>query len=135
MHEYYGSLNLLIRNPSFELGGSFIWTQTEPIKKILKQIELFVIKVEIDSQWPVMGSDITLSCTISRLSDTIKLQWKQRNSSQENRRINTDEIQLNNTVYLIIRHAGTENQNLYTWEVQENNSIILSGKINIDVNQ
>ncbi|XP_060692896.1 uncharacterized protein LOC132823261 isoform X2 [Hemiscyllium ocellatum] len=135
MYEHYGTLNLLIRNPSFELGGLFSWTQTEPIKKILKQIELFVIKVEIDSQWPVMGSDITLSCTISRLSDTVNLQWKQRNSSQENRRINTDEIQLNNTVYLIIRHAGTENQNLYTWEVQENNSIILTGKTNIDVNQ
>ncbi|XP_048449375.1 uncharacterized protein LOC109937144 isoform X2 [Rhincodon typus] len=80
-----------------------------------------------------MGSDITLSCTISRLSDTVSLHWKQRNPSLQNRRMNTDEIRLNKTVYLIVRHAGVENQNLYTWEIQENNSIILTGNINIDV--
>ncbi|XP_072446515.1 uncharacterized protein [Chiloscyllium punctatum] len=135
IHQQCGTLNLLIRNPSFELAGLFTWTQTQPSKKILKQIELFVIKVEVDSQRPVMGSDITLSCTISKLSDTVSLHWKQRNSSQENRRINTDEIRLNNTVHLIIRNAGAEDQNLYTWEVQENNSNILTGNTNIDVDQ
>ncbi|XP_067852159.1 uncharacterized protein [Heptranchias perlo] len=133
IHEDWGTLNLRIRNPTFELAGLFTWTQTQPSNKILKQCEIFGIKVETDSQKPVMGSDITLSCTISRLSDTVSLHWKQRDSSQQNRRNNTDEIHLNNTVYLIVRHVGAENQNLYTWEVQENGSIVLTGNINIDM--
>ncbi|XP_048399891.1 uncharacterized protein LOC125458550 isoform X2 [Stegostoma tigrinum] len=135
IHEQCGTLNLLMRNPTFELGGLFTWTQTQPNKNTLKQTELFVIKVEIDSQRPVMGNDITLSCTISRLLDTVSLHWKHRDPSQPDRMINTDEIQLNNTVYLIVRHAGAENQNSYAWDVQENNSVVLTGNINIVVNQ
>uniref|UniRef100_UPI00398F80FE uncharacterized protein isoform X2 n=1 Tax=Pristiophorus japonicus TaxID=55135 RepID=UPI00398F80FE len=133
--EDWGTLNLRIRNPTFELAGLFTWTQTQPSKQILKQYEVFGIKVETDSQKPVMGSDITLSCTISRLSDTVSLHWKPRDSSQQDRRNNTDEIHLNNTVYLIVRHVGAENQNLYTWEVQENDSIVLTGNTNVDVDQ
>ncbi|XP_041049863.1 uncharacterized protein LOC121281175 isoform X4 [Carcharodon carcharias] len=133
IREDWGTLNLRMRNPTFELAGLFTWSQTQPSKKILKQYEVFGIKVESDSQRPVIGSDITLSCTISRLSDTVSLHWKQRGSSQQNRRKNTDEIHLNNTVYLIVRHVGAGNQNLYTWEVQENNSIVLTGNTNVDV--
>ncbi|XP_078391725.1 uncharacterized protein LOC144674077 [Cetorhinus maximus] len=133
IHKDWGTLNLRIRNPTFKLAGMFTWSQTQPRKKILKQYEVFGIKVETDSQRPVMGSDITLSCTISRLSDTVSLHWKQRGSSQQNGRKNTDEIHLNNTVYLIVRHVGAGNQNLYTWEVQENNSIVLTGYTNVDV--
>ncbi|GCB62197.1 hypothetical protein scyTo_0014457, partial [Scyliorhinus torazame] len=59
-------------NPIFELAGLFTWNQTQPSKNILKQWEVFGIKVEMDSQRPVVGSDVTLSCTISRLSDTNK---------------------------------------------------------------
>ncbi|XP_067852706.1 uncharacterized protein [Heptranchias perlo] len=132
IREDWGTLNLRIRNPTFELAGLFTWTQTQPSNKTLKQYEIFGIKVETDSQRPVMGSDITLRCTISRLSDTVSLHWKQRDSSQQNRRNNTDEIHLNNTVYLTV---STKNQNLYTWEVQENDSIVLTGNTNVDVNQ
>uniref|UniRef100_UPI00398F1307 uncharacterized protein n=2 Tax=Pristiophorus japonicus TaxID=55135 RepID=UPI00398F1307 len=132
IREDWGTLNLRIRNPTFELAGLFTWTQTQPSKQILKQYEVFGIKVETDSQRPVMGSDVTLSCTISRLSDTVSLHWKSRDSSQQD---NTDEIHLNNTVYLIARHVGAENQNLYTWEVQENDSIVLTGNTNVDVDQ
>uniref|UniRef100_UPI00398E6818 uncharacterized protein n=1 Tax=Pristiophorus japonicus TaxID=55135 RepID=UPI00398E6818 len=135
IREDCGTLNLRIRNPTFELAGLFTWTQTQPSKQILKQYEVFGIKVETDSQRPVMGSDITLSCTISRLSDTVSLQWKPQDSSQQDRRNNTDEIHLNNTVYLIVRHVGAENQNLYTWEVQENDSNVLTGNTNVDVDQ
>ncbi|XP_067899204.1 uncharacterized protein [Heterodontus francisci] len=131
--EDWGTLNLRIRNPTFELAGLFTWTQTQPSKKILKQFEVFGIKVETNSKRPVMGSDITLSCTISKLSDTVSLHWKPRDSSQQNRRNNIDEIHLNNTVYLIVRQVGAENQNLYTWEVHENDSIVLSGNTNVDV--
>ncbi|XP_067852161.1 uncharacterized protein [Heptranchias perlo] len=135
IHEDWGTLNLRIRNPTVELAGLFTWTQTQPSNKILKQYEVFGIKVERDSQRPVMGSDITLSCTISRLSDTVSLQWKPRDSSQRNIRNNTDEIHLNNTVYLTVRHVGAENLNLYTWEVQANGSIVLSGNTNVDVDR
>ncbi|XP_078251519.1 uncharacterized protein LOC144591084, partial [Rhinoraja longicauda] len=131
----WGTLNLRIRKPTFELAGLFTWTQTQPGGKILRQWELFGIKVEADSPRPVMGSDITLSCTFSRLPDTVSLHWKPRGSSQQSRRNNTDQIRLNNTVYLIVQHIGAGNPNLYTWEVQENGSIVLTANTNIEVDQ
>ncbi|XP_055498697.1 uncharacterized protein LOC129701496 [Leucoraja erinacea] len=135
MHMDWGTLNLRIRKPIFELAGLFTWNQAQPSGKILRQWELFVIKVEADSPRPVMGSDITLSCTISRLPDTVSLYWKPRGSSQQNRRNNTDQIHLNNTVYLMIQHVGAGNPNLYTWEVLENGSIVLTGDTNVEVDQ
>uniref|UniRef100_UPI00398F616C uncharacterized protein isoform X2 n=1 Tax=Pristiophorus japonicus TaxID=55135 RepID=UPI00398F616C len=127
-----GTINLIIYNPTFKLAGSFILTQTQPSNKTLKLYELFGIKVERSPQSAVVGSDVTLSCTISKLSDTVSLQWKHRNSSQQNRR-NTDRIRLNNTVYLIVRHVAVEDQELYTCEVQENGSSILTGKAHFSV--
>uniref|UniRef100_UPI00398F6B92 uncharacterized protein n=1 Tax=Pristiophorus japonicus TaxID=55135 RepID=UPI00398F6B92 len=121
------TINLRIRGFTFKFAGSFILTQTQPSNKILKQYELFGIKVESSPQSAVVGSDVTLSCTISKLSDTVSLQWKQRDSSQQNRR-NTDHIRLNNTVYLIVRNVAVEDQGLYACEVQENGSIILTEK-------
>uniref|UniRef100_UPI00398EA5D4 uncharacterized protein isoform X2 n=1 Tax=Pristiophorus japonicus TaxID=55135 RepID=UPI00398EA5D4 len=126
------TINLRIYNPTFKLAGSFILTQTQPSNKTLKLYELFGIKVERSPQRAVVGSDVTLSCTISKLSDTVSLQWKPRDSSQQDRR-NTDQIRLNNTVYLIVRHVAVEDQELYTCEVQENGSSILTGKAHFSV--
>ncbi|XP_078251520.1 uncharacterized protein LOC144591061 [Rhinoraja longicauda] len=131
----WGTLNLRIQKPTFELAGLFTWTQTQPGGKMLRQWELLGIKVEADSPRPVMGSDITLSCTISRLPDTVSLHWKTRGSSQQNRRNNIDQIRLNNTVYLVVQHVGAGNPKLYTWEVQENGSIVLTGDTKFEVDQ
>ncbi|XP_055498692.1 uncharacterized protein LOC129701493 [Leucoraja erinacea] len=131
----WGTLNLRIRKPTFELAGLFTWTQTEPAGKTLRQWELFGIKVEADSPRPVIGSDIILSCTISRHPDTVSLHWKPRGLFQANRRNNTDQIHLNNTVYLMVQHVGAGSPNLYTWEVQENGSIVLTGDTNVEVDQ
>ncbi|XP_032885419.1 uncharacterized protein LOC116978408 [Amblyraja radiata] len=133
MHADWGTLNLRIRKPIFEHAGLFTWTQTQPGGKILIQWELFGIKVEADSPKPVMGSDITLSCTISRLPDTVSLHWKPRGSSQQNWRNNTDQIRLNNTVYLMVQHVGAGNPNLYTCEARRNCSIVLTANTNIKV--
>ncbi|XP_032885761.1 uncharacterized protein LOC116978604 [Amblyraja radiata] len=127
--------NLTIKNNTFKWAGFFTLSKTQPRKQILKQYEIFGIKVEADSPRPVMGSDITLSCTISRLPDTVSLHWKPRGSSQQNRRNNTDQIHLNNIVYLMIQHVGAGNPNLYTWEVLENGSIVLTGDTNVEVDQ
>ncbi|XP_062908707.1 uncharacterized protein LOC134348854 [Mobula hypostoma] len=129
----WGTLNLKIRKPTFELAGLFTWTQTQSGGKIVRQWEVFGIKVEADSQRPVMGSDVTLSCTISRLPDTVSLHWKPRGSSQRNN--NTDQIHLNNTVYLMVQHVGTGDPSLYTWEVQENGSIVLTGDTKVGVDE
>ncbi|XP_055498695.1 uncharacterized protein LOC129701495 isoform X2 [Leucoraja erinacea] len=131
----WGTLDLRIRKPIFELAGLFTWTRAEPGGKILRQWELFGIKVEADSPRPVMGSDITLSCTISRLPDTVSLHWKPRGPSQQNTRNNTDQIHLINTVYLMVQHVGAGSPNLYTWEVLENGSIVLTGDTNVEVDQ
>ncbi|XP_062908706.1 uncharacterized protein LOC134348853 [Mobula hypostoma] len=131
LHVDWGTLNLRIREPTFQLAGLFTWNQTQSGGKILRQCEILGIKVETDSQRPVMGSDDTLSCTISRLPDTVSLHWKPRGSSQRNN--NTDQIHLNNTVYLMVRHVGTGDPSLYTWEVQENGSIVLTGDTNVRV--
>ncbi|XP_059846455.1 uncharacterized protein LOC132405565 [Hypanus sabinus] len=133
LHVDWGTLNLKIRKPTFEFAGLFTWNQTQTTGKILRQWEVFGIKVEADSQRPVIGSDVTLSCTISRLPDTVSLHWKPRGSSQRNN--NTDQIHLNNTVYLMVRHIGTRDPSLYTWEVQENGSIVLTGDTNVAVDE
>ncbi|XP_072120181.1 uncharacterized protein [Mobula birostris] len=133
LHVDWGTLNLRIREPTFELAGLFTWNRMQPGGKILRQWEVFGIKVEADSQRPEMGSDVTLSCTISRLPDTVSLHWKPRGSSQRNS--NTDQIHLNNTVYLMVRHVGTGDPSLYTWEVQENDSIVLTGDTNVGVDE
>ncbi|XP_072120184.1 uncharacterized protein [Mobula birostris] len=131
LHVDRGTLNLRIREPTFQLAGLFTWNQTQSGGKILRQCEILGIKVEADSQSPVMGSDVTLSCTISRLPDTVSLHWKPTGSSQRSN--NTDQIHLNNTVYLMVRHVGTGDPSLYTWEVQENGSIVLTGDTNVGV--
>ncbi|XP_069754190.1 uncharacterized protein [Narcine bancroftii] len=89
--------------------------------------------VEADSHRPVMGSDITLCCTISRLPDTVSLHWKPRGSSQQNKMNNTDQIHLNNTIYLIVQHVGVGSPQLYTWEMRENGSTVLTGNPDIEV--
>ncbi|XP_069754199.1 uncharacterized protein [Narcine bancroftii] len=119
----YGTLDLKIRRPTFKLAGLFILTQTEPINKTLKEYEIFGIKVESSPRQPVVGSDVTVSCSISKISDSVQLHWKQMESSQQNRR-NTDQIQLKNTIHLIIKHVTVEDKEMYTCEVWGNGSII-----------
>ncbi|XP_078392417.1 uncharacterized protein LOC144675648, partial [Cetorhinus maximus] len=89
---------------------------------------------EASRQWPLVGSDITLSCTISRLSDTVSLHWKQRDSSQQNRG-KTDQILLNNTAYLIVKHVTGEDGKLYECEVKENGSNVITGNADISVDK
>ncbi|XP_072924068.1 uncharacterized protein [Hemitrygon akajei] len=93
----------------------------------MKQNENFEVKVVANPRSPVVGSDVTLSCTISRLPDTVSLCWKPVGSSQQNRR-NTDQIWLNNTVYLMLRHVTVEDGKLYECEVRENGNIVKTMK-------
>ncbi|XP_067852158.1 uncharacterized protein [Heptranchias perlo] len=81
-------------------------------------------QIESSPQSAVVGSDVILSCTISKLSDTVSLQWKQRDSSQQNRR-NTDQIRIKNTDYLMVRHVAVEDKELYVCEVQESGSVLI----------
>ncbi|XP_062908711.1 uncharacterized protein LOC134348859 [Mobula hypostoma] len=126
------TIDLTIWDPTLKFAGSIILAQTEPSYEILKQYEIFGIKVETRPQRPVEGSDITLSCTISRLLDTVSLHWKPVGSSQQNRR-NTDQIRLNNTVYLMVQHVTVEDGELYQCEVQENGNIVLTIKSDFTV--
>ncbi|XP_041049862.1 uncharacterized protein LOC121281175 isoform X3 [Carcharodon carcharias] len=128
------TINLRIDNPGIQFAGLFTLTQAQPRNEILKHYEIFGIKVETDSQRPVMGSDITLSCTISRLSDTVSLHWKQRGSSQQNRR-KTDQIRLNNTAYLMVKCVTVEDEKLYECEVKENGSNVITGNADFLVSQ
>ncbi|GCB78431.1 hypothetical protein scyTo_0017738 [Scyliorhinus torazame] len=126
------TINLRIEKPTFKFSGLFALFQTQPSKKLLKQHEIFGVQVESSPQWPPLGSDVTLSCTISRLLDTVSLHWKQRDSSQLNRR-KTDQIRINNTVYLTVKHVAVEKERLYECKVKENGSIILTGKADFSV--
>ncbi|GCB79554.1 hypothetical protein scyTo_0017909 [Scyliorhinus torazame] len=128
------TINLRIENPTFKFSGLFTLFQTQPSKKLLKQHEIFGVQVESSPQWPPLGSDVTLSCTISRLSDTVSLHWKQRDSSQLNRR-KTDQIRINNTVYLTVKHVPGEDARLYVCEVKENGFITLTVKVDFSISQ
>ncbi|XP_055498679.1 uncharacterized protein LOC129701489 isoform X1 [Leucoraja erinacea] len=122
-----GTVHLRIRRLTFKFAGSLILAQTSPSYKILKQYEIFGIKIEASPHEPVMGSDVTLSCTISRLSDTISLHWRPMDSSQQNK-TNTDQICLNNTVYLMIRYVTVQDGMMYNCEVQKNVKVVGKGK-------
>ncbi|XP_032885759.1 uncharacterized protein LOC116978603 isoform X2 [Amblyraja radiata] len=128
----YATLNLKIRKPTFKLAGLFILTQTHPKNKTLKWYEMFGIKVESSPRQPMVGSDVTLSCTISKPSDTVSLHWKQIETSQQNRR-NIDQIRLNHTIYLIIKHVTVEDKEMYVCEVQGNGSIIHKARTDFSV--
>ncbi|XP_051871064.1 uncharacterized protein LOC127569974 [Pristis pectinata] len=119
----YGTIQLRIEYPTFQFAGSVILAQTQPSYKILKEYRIFGIKVEVSPRQPAGGSDVTLSCTISRLPDTVSLQWERKVSSQQNRR-DTDQIRLNNTVYLMVRHVTVEDGKLYVCQVRENGDIV-----------
>ncbi|XP_032868266.1 uncharacterized protein LOC116966230 [Amblyraja radiata] len=128
------TLALTIDKPTFKLAGIFTLNQTEPIKQILKQYEIFGMKVEASPQKPLLGSDVTLSCTISRLSDTVNLHWRPIDSSQPNRG-NTDQIRLDNAVYLMVRHVTVEDGKLYVCEVRENGNILHTSNGDFTVNK
>ncbi|XP_069754188.1 uncharacterized protein [Narcine bancroftii] len=125
-----GTFNLKVIKPAFKFAGLFTLTQTEPKNQILKQYELFGIRVEASSKRPMAGTDIILSCSISRLPDTVSLHWKQKGSSQLNRR-NVEQICLNNTAYLMVRHVAEEDKNLFECEVQENGSRLYTEGVNL----
>ncbi|XP_069754207.1 uncharacterized protein [Narcine bancroftii] len=119
----FSTVHLRIIQATFEFSGYIILQQTQPNPKILTHYEIIGIKAEASSHRPAEGSDVTLSCSISRLSDTVSLHWKQWDLSQQNRR-NIEQIHLNNTVYLMIRHVAVGDENLFVCEVQENGTIV-----------
>ncbi|GCC20547.1 hypothetical protein chiPu_0019109 [Chiloscyllium punctatum] len=130
------SIGLRLRNLAFNLAGLYTLLQTQPSKTTLKRYNIFGIKVESSAQYPDPreGSDVTLSCTISKLSDTVCLQWKQRNSSWQHEG-KTDQIRVNDIVYLMVKHVTVEDEKLYMCEVQENRSIIHTEKVDFYVYQ
>ncbi|XP_048399729.1 uncharacterized protein LOC125458483 [Stegostoma tigrinum] len=129
-HLRNNSLDLTIENV-LEAAGLFTCRQMEPEERILKQYEIFAIKVDRDPHYPFLGSDVSLSCTISRLADTVTLQLKSRAPSQQNRMNNTNQIQLNNTVYLILKDSQVDDAEQYACEIQDNGRIVLSVPIEL----
>ncbi|XP_051871323.1 uncharacterized protein LOC127570087 isoform X2 [Pristis pectinata] len=129
-HRINDSRHLTIEKAAFEAAGLFTLRQTEPERKILKQHEIFLIKVERDPRYQYLGSDVTFSCTISRLPDTVSLHWTEKESSR-NKRNNTDQIQLNNTVYLIVRDAQTQDKERYACEIQAHGRTVLTVDIEL----
>ncbi|XP_051871333.1 uncharacterized protein LOC127570090 isoform X4 [Pristis pectinata] len=121
------TLSLRITRPEFELAGLFSCRQKEASDKILKQYEVFGIKDQFHSQHRVSGSDITLSCSISRLSDSVSLHWKHGDSILYNRQNFADQIQLNNTLYLIISYVGGKKYYQFMCAVQEDGIVVFTG--------
>ncbi|XP_078267139.1 uncharacterized protein LOC144599776 [Rhinoraja longicauda] len=128
------TVDLAIKKPTFKWSGLFTLNQKKPRNQILKLYEIYGIKGEASPQRPLLGSDVTLSCTISRLSDTVSLHWRPKDSSQQNRS-NTEQIRLNNKVYLMVRHVTVEDGKLYVCEVQENGKIVHTSNGDFTVNK
>ncbi|XP_072120625.1 uncharacterized protein [Mobula birostris] len=131
-HRINDSHHLTIKNVAFEAAGMFTFKQMEPEGKILKQYEIFITEVKRDPRYQYLGSDVTLSCIISRLPDTVSLQWTEKNSSQ-NRINNMDQIHLNNTVYLMVRDVKKQDKEQYACEVQEYGRTVLTVDIELHI--
>ncbi|XP_059845858.1 uncharacterized protein LOC132405177 [Hypanus sabinus] len=132
MIDIAGTVDLIITRPTFKFAGSIILVQREPSYETLEQYEIFGIEVVANPRSPLKDSDVTLSCTISRLPDTVSLHWRPVGSSQQSRR-NTDQIRLNNTIYLMVRHVTVEDVELYQCEVRENGNVVGTSKADFTV--
>ncbi|XP_078267309.1 vascular cell adhesion protein 1-like isoform X2 [Rhinoraja longicauda] len=134
-HQINNSPHLTIENVAFEAAGLFTFRQMEPEKKILKQYEIFSIKVGRDPRYQFRGSDVTLHCTISKLPDTISLHWTEKKPSQQSGRNNTDQIQLNNTVYLIVHDVQMQDKERYACEIQDQRRTVLTVDVELYLSQ
>ncbi|XP_059845857.1 uncharacterized protein LOC132405176 [Hypanus sabinus] len=132
MIDIAGTVDLIITRPTFKFAGSIILVQREPSYETLEQYEIFGIEVVANPRSPLKDSDVTLSCTISRLPDTVSLHWRPVGSSQQSRR-NTDQFRLNNTIYLMVRHVTVEDMELYQCEVWENGNVVGTSKADFTV--
>ncbi|XP_042196023.1 uncharacterized protein LOC121850055 [Callorhinchus milii] len=113
--------------------GLFLLTQPED-NKTLNQYEAFGVKVEKEEHYVHSGTDVTLSCSISRLPDGVSLQWKHRESTQHNSGNSTEQLLINNTLYLIVRHVRGDGKQKYMCEVQDNGSTVLAADMDFEVN-
>uniref|UniRef100_A0A4W3JUA3 Uncharacterized LOC103184117 n=1 Tax=Callorhinchus milii TaxID=7868 RepID=A0A4W3JUA3_CALMI len=117
------SLGLTMENPEFETSGLFTCRQTEPQNRTLSQYQVFTVKVDQKERCQSMDAEVTLSCSISRLPDGVRLQWKHRESAQNSSSNDTDQLQINNMLYLMIK-ANDSDQ--YTCAVQDGEEIVLT---------
>uniref|UniRef100_A0A4W3JR71 Uncharacterized LOC103184170 n=1 Tax=Callorhinchus milii TaxID=7868 RepID=A0A4W3JR71_CALMI len=126
------SPSLIFSSLKYKLAGLFLLTQPEN-NHTLYQHEVFGVKVEKE-RYPVYSdNDVTLSCSISRLPHGVSLQWKHRESTQHNSGNSTEQLLINNTLYLIVRHVREDDKQKYMCEVQDNGSTVLTGNMDFEV--
>ncbi|KAJ8332332.1 hypothetical protein SKAU_G00426870 [Synaphobranchus kaupii] len=98
--------------PDFKNAGVFTFIQTKPEKVTLAQVEVFTVKVrpfhslEVDE-----GSDVTMSCEVSRLPDSATLDWERDREPTAN-----TTLIFNQTAHITIHstdlHSAGKNQSV-----------------------
>ncbi|XP_067851909.1 uncharacterized protein [Heptranchias perlo] len=130
----HDNFSLIINASRFENAGYFTCRLIKPYHGILKQYEVFAVKV-VPNTWNSVppGEDVSFSCTISKLSDAMSLQWLREVSPQQHKRNNIDELQINNTRYLMIRGVADDDVGQYKCIVQKKSTVEYSVLNNLTV--
>ncbi|KAI1899753.1 hypothetical protein AGOR_G00065000 [Albula goreensis] len=86
----------------FDNAGVYSFKQTKPASVLLAQIETFAVKIS-PSSWHIvsLGADVPRSCAISRLPESVTLQWEKEGDPTPN-----TTFFYKNTASIVIHNAG-----------------------------
>ncbi|XP_041118916.1 uncharacterized protein LOC121322731 [Polyodon spathula] len=108
-----GENGTLIIKSKFENAGYYTFKQIQPNSTVLAMFEVFAFK-SVPFRWDSVtpGDDVTRACTISRLPESSRLQWKHKGSLSA-----AIKCHYNNTAVIIIQNVNELSTGNYSCEL------------------
>ncbi|XP_058890040.1 uncharacterized protein LOC117426278 isoform X2 [Acipenser ruthenus] len=108
-----GGNGILIIKSKFENAGHYTFKQIQPNSNVLAMFEVFAFK-SVPFRWDSVppGVDVTRVCTISRLPESSRLQWKLNRSLSA-----ATKCHYNNTAVIIIQNVDEHSTGNYSCDL------------------
>ncbi|KAK6482922.1 hypothetical protein HHUSO_G14286 [Huso huso] len=108
-----GGNGTLIIKSKFENAGHYTFKQIQPNSTVLAMFEVFAFK-SVPFRWDSVppGVDVTRACTISRLPESSRLQWKLNGSLSS-----ATKCHYNNTAVIIIQNVDEHSTGNYSCDL------------------
>ncbi|KAK1174173.1 hypothetical protein AOXY_G1627 [Acipenser oxyrinchus oxyrinchus] len=114
--------NMFIK-PVFENAGLFTFRQIKPNNKVLAKFEVYAFKFFRFLWDPVkVGTDVTRVCTISRVKESMKVQWKHNEEPSSATQFNFNTT----TTFLMIQNVQEHSAGQYSCSLQINQTVLYS---------
>ncbi|XP_041100320.1 uncharacterized protein LOC121312695 [Polyodon spathula] len=114
--------NMFIK-PVFENAGLFTFRQIKPNGKVLAKFEVYAFKFFPFFWDPVkVGTDVTRVCTISRVKESMKVQWKHNEEPTRATQFNFNTT----TTFLMIQNVQELSAGQYSCSLQTNQTVLYS---------